>query len=67
MWICERCVKCTGCTPQLTRTSIYFPCWSSLKIELSYLGIHIFRTVVMVVLLFYLTALDNNVLNYQLG
>ena len=18
MWICERCVKCTGCTPQLT-------------------------------------------------
>ena len=23
MWICERCVKCTGCTPQLINKYIY--------------------------------------------
>ena len=37
MWICERCVKCTGCTPQLI----------TLKLNLTYTQEAIIATVVV--------------------
>ena len=35
MWICERCVKCTGCTPQLIRNA-------DVQVVMIYLGLGLY-------------------------